>query len=660
MSELFEPEGPDDHRLARTAGPGLLRDLNAAGVLSAADVQVARRVGDLAAGASGRTAEDEHALLALALCVRALRGGSVCLDLVGVRDVVEAADAATPQGPRLALPDHEAWCAAVDASALVAQGVLHRSGPLVHLDRYRREEEQVAADLLAREQAAPPPVDAAVLDAGLERVFPAATHAEQREAARHAVTRRTTVLTGGPGTGKTTAVAGLLVLLAGQAPAGAPLRVALAAPTGKAAARLGEAIAASAEAFAPPERAALDEVVRGVQATTLHRLLGWRPGSSTRFRHDRGNRLPHDVVVVDEASMLSLTMTARLLEAVRPQARLVLVGDADQLASVEAGAVLADLVAGFAGSDELDGDGGAGPVVRLRTSHRFGARIGRLAAALRLGDGAAAPVVPAAPVAPAAPADDVVAVTRALAAEGRGADGTAVELWETPADDPRPEATLDERLRPLLHPLARDIRAAALAGDSAGALRLLGRHRVLCAHRSGPHGVAAHNRRVEAWLAEDDPGVVPGGTYAGRPLIVVRNDRQLGLYNGDTGVVVRAADGSLRAVFATTEGVRDLAVSRVGEVETMHAMTIHKAQGSQADEVTVLLPDAASRLLTRELLYTAVTRAERVVRLVGAEASLAAAATRHVQRASGLRDRLRSARPDAARPDAARPDAARP
>ncbi|WP_169721612.1 exodeoxyribonuclease V subunit alpha [Nocardioides alkalitolerans] len=634
MSELFEPDGPHDRRLALGQPAGLLHDFNRAGVVTSADVQVARRLGALAAAGAHPTPDEERAQLALALCVRALRSGSVCLDL----DTVDYLAPELPEGLRW--PTYDEWCAALDGSGLVQQQVLHREGPLVHLDRYRQEELQIAADLRARDAVAAPEVDLGLLDEGLDRVFPAETDEEQRTAVRHAMTRRTTVLTGGPGTGKTTTVAGLLALLVHQAdavPDGPALRIALAAPTGKAAARLAEAVneavdgpvesaggtggaGAGRSRLDGADRDALRRAVATAQSSTLHRLLGSVPGSSTRFRHHRGNRLPHDVVVVDEASMLSLTMTARLLEAVRPQARLVLVGDPDQLASVEAGAVLADLVAGFPEQD------GSGPVVRLRTAHRYGAQIGTFAEALRGGADD--------------DADDADAVVRL--ARGEDGSGDAVRFVETPAADASPEQTIEGVLRDDLVRRALAVRAAALVGDPAGALELLARHRVLCAHRLGPYGVQSMNDRVERWLAEADPGVVPGGMYAGKPLLVVRNDPQLKVWNGDVGVVFRTADGGLRVRFATGAGVqpKDVAVSRVADVETMHAMTIHKAQGSQADEVTVLLPDTASRLLTRELLYTAVTRARLRVRLVGSEESLRAAFGRRVQRASGLRARL--------------------
>ncbi|MFZ0834807.1 MAG: exodeoxyribonuclease V subunit alpha, partial [Mycobacterium sp.] len=332
-------------------------------------------------------------------------------------------------------------------------------------------------------------------------------------------------------------------------------------------------------------------------ATTLHRLLGSRPDTSARFRHDRGNRLPHDVIVVDETSMVSLTMMARLLEAVRPNARLILVGDPDQLASVEAGAVLADLVDGL----------GEKKVAALRTSHRFGESIGTLAGAIRAGD-----------------VDEVVEVLRA--------GGEHIEWVDT--------AEPSEGLRKVVVPQAFRLRQAAVLGDAAEALRTLDEHRLLCAHRRGPFGVRYWNRQVERWLAEATGEPIWASWYAGRPVLVTANDYGLGLYNGDTGVTV-VRDGVLRAVIAGTERL-EFATSRLSDVETMHAMTIHKSQGSQAEEVTVLMPPQESRLLTRELFYTAVTRAKHKIRVVGPEASVRASVQRRAVRASGLARRLRT------------------
>lgn len=605
MTDLFTPVDPADPRLALGAS-GLLGAFNAAGVLTAGDVHVARALGEI-------TREpDEAVLLAAALACRAVRHGSVCVDLrhveadlVGQAPVIpldEAGDGTSDGEPTpadvlaaLPWPEPDAWAAAVAASRLVDAGVLRWDGTLLYLDRYHEQETQVLDDLVARSTSAPD-VDDPLLDASLARVFSRPGYEEQREACRAAARRWTTVLTGGPGTGKTTTVAGLLVALHEQFEReGRTPRIALAAPTGKAAARLQEAVRQSAGHFTDVDTARLE----GVQTSTLHRLLRRDPGNSTRFRHHRGNRLPHDVVVVDETSMVSLTMMARLLEAVRPDARLVLVGDPDQLSSVDAGAVLGDLVDGYRDRDDS-------PVVALRTAHRYGEHIGALAAALRADD-----------------PDAVVAVLRAGHAE--------VEWVEV--DDPAP-VIRTVTLGPAL--AARD---AAMRNDARGALEALATHRLLCAHRDGPYGVTTWNRRVEQWITAETGDPLYDPFYVGRPLLVTANDYALGTYNGDAGVVVRTDTGR-RAVIETSDGIRDFAPSRVGEMQTVHAMTIHKAQGSQAKEVTVLLPSVDSRLLTRELFYTAVTRAREKVRVVGSEAEVRAAVARTAQRASGLATRL--------------------
>jgi exodeoxyribonuclease V alpha subunit len=580
--EVLDPAG---WRQAVSAA-GLLRTFNEAGVIESADVHVAQRLSAMA-GES-----DSQVVLAVALLVRALRGGSVCLDLRSVEAQVDTAG--------LPWPAADEWLAAVRASPLLGSPQVLRiyHDNLLYLDRYWREEQQVADDLLALLTPRAPAVAPDIV-----RLFPPG-YEEQRAAAGVALLQGLTVLTGGPGTGKTTTVARLLALYAEQAElAGkARLRIALAAPTGKAAVRLQEAVQLEIDKLDAVDRKRLS----GLRAITLHRLLGSRPDSSSRFRHHRGNRLPHDVIVVDETSMVSLTMMARLLEAVRPEARLLLVGDADQLASVEAGAVLADLVDGLGARDEAR-------VAALKTSHRFGASIGELASAIRVGD-----------------ADQVIDVLRA-------ADG---HIEWINAGDPT------QHLRKVLVPQALRLRQAAVLGDAPAALATLDEHRLLCAHRRGPHGVQHWNRQVERWLIEATGEPIWSAWYTGRPLLVMANDYGLGLYNGDTGVTVlhgAGQQGALRAVIASAGGPLEFATSRLGDIETMHAMTIHKSQGSQADEVTVLMPPEDSRLLTRELFYTAVTRAKVKVRVVGSEAEVRAALARRALRASGLRLRLQAA-----------------
>ena len=586
MTELFEPAGELDWRFAAGAG-GLLASFNAATLLTASDVHVASRVG----GLGGE--KDERVLLAVALAVRAVRRGSVCLDLATAAGVAPDLD--------LDWPPPDEWQAVVTASPLLEQGVIRWEHDLLYLDRYHRLETQVCDDLVERAAQPPPDVDEAALSAATERIRAGRISEEQLDAAVRAVRQWTTVITGGPGTGKTTTVARMLALVADQADHhGDRLSVALTAPTGKAAARLQEAVETELGQLATEDR---DRVGR-VEAMTLHRLLGWRRDNATRFRHDRGNRLKYDLIVVDESSMVELTMMARLLEAVRPQSRLVLAGDPRQLTSVGAGAVLSDLVAGYEGDPDS-------PVVSLSRNFRSTGHIQTLAEALRAGDG-----------------DAAVDALRA------GSD--EVEFVETD----EPEAVLRDDV--LAAALA--VRRAAEAGDAEGAIRALDEHRLLCAHREGPHGVRHWNRRVERWLAEETGQEIWGEWYVGRPLLVTANDYTLQLYNGETGAAVLRDDGRLRAWISGSGGLHDFATGRLDEVETMHAMTIHKSQGSQARRITVLLPDAGSRLLTRELFYTAVTRAQEQLRVVGSEAAVRAAVATHAQRATGLSQRLRAAR----------------
>jgi exodeoxyribonuclease V alpha subunit len=635
-----------DVRTARTAR-GLLAEFNVAGVLTAADVHVATRLGRLGgAGGVGRDGgEPEEVLLAVALTVRAIRNGSVCVDLAEIDHTVLGEGEESVDVAALPWPEPAAWLAAVEKSPLTAIGADAESGrplrlvpvvgtgrSLLYLDRYWAEEELVRRELRDRAAAEQPVVDLDRLRAGLARLFSPTPGAPapppgtdlQRLAAAVAALRRVTVLAGGPGTGKTTTVARLLALLHDLHDGPAPLRVALVAPTGKAAARLGESVEEHAEQLPDSDRLR----VGAPTASTIHRLLGRRPGSSSRFRHDRANRLPHDVVVVDETSMVSLTLMARLLEAVRPDARLVLVGDPDQLASVEAGAVLGDL-AKAGGSPEpaldtqlrsvealaADDDPVVHGVVTLRHTWRFEGGIAAFASAVQRGD-----------------ADEAIALLRA---------GHEDLLFVDADLEVREPAGL-EGLRADVVEASGVLIAAAREGRTADALEGLDRHRLLCAHRRGPFGVARWSQEVERWLGQAHPGFAdpaPGERaspwWAGRPLLVTGNDYDLGLYNGDTGVVVRE-NGALRAVF----GGQSFAPARLGGVQTVHAMTVHRSQGSQFRHVTVVLPPPESPLLTRELLYTAVTRARRVVRLVGSEESVRAAIGRPVSRASGLRERM--------------------
>jgi exodeoxyribonuclease V alpha subunit len=603
-------------RFARRAS-GLLRAFNEAGVLGLADVHAAQRIAHL-----GREPE-EAVQLAVALTVRALRLGSVCVEL-GNRTVTTEVDAVDVSA--LPWPDPADWQALCRRSPLVAVGAgagpgrpLRLAHGLLYLDRYWREQEHVRRQLRLRASAEPPPVDLSRLGAALDRLFADGDN-RQRLAATVSTLRWVSVLAGGPGTGKTTTVARLLAVLHDQP--GDPPRVALAAPTGKAAARLEEAVRRVSAGLPAKDRTSLGEL----SASTLHRLLGRRPGSRTRFRHDRDNRLAYDVVVVDETSMVSLTLMARLLEAVRPDARLVLVGDPDQLASVEAGAVLGDLVhANGDAEPALDArvqalnPAGHDPVVNgvvtLARSWRFGAGIATLADAVRRGDANAA-------------------------VDRLRAGGDDVEFVESDSLAGRRPLGL-AGLRADVIASARALTAAASAGEVTAALSGLDAHRLLCAPRRGPYGVARWIDEVEGWLASDLPRE-PGEWYPGRPLLITANDYDVGLYNGDTGVVVRTDDG-LRAAFARGGAPVLIPPGRLSNVQSVHAMTVHRGQGSQFDRVSLVLPPAESPLLTRELLYTAITRAQSRIRVLGTEQAVRAAVSRPIARASGLR---RASSPD--------------
>jgi exodeoxyribonuclease V alpha subunit len=331
--------------------------------------------------------------------------------------------------------------------------------------------------------------------------------------------------------------------------------------------------------------------------------LGWS-WDRGRFAHHGKNRLPHDVVIVDEMSMVSLPMAAKLLEAVRDDSAVVLVGDPFQLESIEAGTVLADIV----GSGEASDAPIADHVVVLERVFRFeeDSAIADFAAAVREGD-----------------EDRAVALLGAGGEHVRWAQDRSHREFEQLWD-----AVVSQR-----------VRMVELAGEGRGeeALAVLGELAVLCARRRGPDGVAGWEREIERALDERFTGLRWGGEwYPGRPVMITKNDYSLDLYNGDIGVCVQTEDG-LRVLFA---GGREFAPSHLGEHTTVHAMTIHKSQGSQFDEVVVVLPGESSRLLTRELLYTAVTRARRRVRVVGGADVVRAAVGRSVQRASGLGVRL--------------------
>ena len=562
---------------------------------------------------------------------------------------------------------HEEGVAPDQGQPLVLGG--SATAPLLYLRRYWGYETRVAQALRER-ASAPLPVDEALARQWLARLFapaqpgqvpdaPARTEGDtdvdwQQLACAVALRSRVAVLTGGPGTGKTYPAARLLALLAAMEPPGRPWRVALAAPTGKAAARLRQSIDGALQDLQTPLQGVLDVQALAQRlgpARTLHALLGAQP-HTRQMRHHAGHPLDVDVLLVDEASMVHLEMMAALLDALPASARLVLLGDKDQLASVEAGAVLGDLCRDAAAGrystetrrylqattgqtlpDALLESGAQAPalaqhMVMLRKSRRFGGPIGALALAVNQGDAPQARRVldadPQGAVHLLASSDPAVAVQLAL----RGRLG-AVGCY-----------------RDYLRAMAVPVPAQEDAHTAwvQGVLRAFDGFRLLCAVREGPWGAAGLNRAVESALRGAGLLQGRGEWYAGRPVMVTRNDAGLGVFNGDIGIVLQAPGGGLRAYFADGPQLRSVGVARLAHVETAFAMTVHKSQGSEFGHTALVLPpQAAGALLSRELVYTGITRARDAFTLVAAQpAVLEQALRQRTQRSSGLPARLQA------------------
>ncbi len=625
---------------------------------------------------------DPLVLLAAALASHQLGHGHVCLDLAQTLAEPDFALSLPPEGDALAGPlllpsqllaslDLNTWLQRIDQSPLLAAGgsraqhtrPLVLSGERLYLRRYWAYERRIDGALherLARQQ----PLQAD-LSARLAQLFeggaPGSEVDWQKLACALATRAGFSVITGGPGTGKTTTVVRLLALL--QAPAveqGRPLRIRLAAPTGKAAARLTESIGQQVE------RLQVDSTVRAqipTDVSTVHRLLGSRPGSR-HFRHNAGNLLPLDVLVIDEASMIDLEMMANLLDALPPNARLVLLGDKDQLASVEAGAVLGDLcrdaedgcywpqtqawleqIGGqsLANSGLKPGESPRNPlaqqIVMLRHSRRFGegSGIGQLA---RLVNRQQAPEARALL---ASKPDDVFCLTLGGEHDKRF-DRLLLEGLNRGAEGPQGYRNYLRnigRLRPPPGTPAEDPRWEQWAGE---VLSRFEDFQLLCAVRKGAWGVEGLNQRVERVL--HNAGLIDSQQlwYEGRPVLVTRNDYGLGLMNGDIGIALRLPDDQgqapLRVAFPRNDGsggVRFVLPSRLSEVETVFAMTVHKSQGSEFSHTALVLPDALNPVLTKELVYTGITRAKHCFSLIEPRSGVFEEAVgRRVRRVSGL------------------------
>ncbi|PKO61228.1 MAG: exodeoxyribonuclease V subunit alpha [Betaproteobacteria bacterium HGW-Betaproteobacteria-18] len=514
-----------------------------------------------------------------------------------------------------------------------ANSPLVRDGERLYLRRNWAAEQSIRASIATR-LAQPCPIPAN-LSESLVQLFEPSGHSAapdwQKVACALAARKRFSLITGGPGTGKTTTVVRLLALLqADPARQQAPLRIALAAPTGKAAARLGESIASALQKLP----VAMQQHIP-TQAVTLHKLLQVR----SNLAQDAVPELAVDLVVVDEASMIDLEMMARLLAAVPLSASLILLGDKDQLASVEAGAVMGQLCSGAdlgryspdtlawlaqaTGADlsAWAGDGSplAQQTVMLRLSHRFAdnSGIGQWARAVNAGDSAS-----------------VARLWQQAPTWHLDAHDSVTRLQPGQAHDPRLQALVQHGWQAWLQQLEPFKNSACSDAQALAALHAFASFQVLCAVRDGPWGVASLNQHIAASL-----GLAGAGWYAGRPVMVTRNDYALKLMNGDIGLCLNHANG-LRVAFADGQGgVRWVLPARLDAVETVFAMTVHKSQGSEFDHVALVLPERPVAVLTRELLYTGITRARSRLTLVVPQAEvLLRAVGIKVLRSGGLAD----------------------
>lgn len=622
----------------------ILSRLYTSGVLSPLDIHFARLLGRL----NGR--ETPELSLAAAMVSSFTRQGHICLDLGELRNYgLEPEDTVRLPAGVSGWQEKLHACSVVGSPGEYKPLVLDTSGRL-YMYRYWEYQHKLAQSLKHRIDGPPAalPTASPALKDQMERLFPASGESEinwQKVSALAGIWKQFCVISGGPGTGKTTTVAKLLAILIGRWPAD-KVKIALAAPTGKAAARLQEAIKSAKEKLDLPE--SIKDSIPDA-ASTIHRLLGSIPGTPY-FRHNESNPLPADIVVIDEASMVDLALMSKLVQALSPQARLILLGDKDQLASVEAGAVLGDICdigeelcyseeflracenlcgcrlgAKYAslGKRKKPKDS----IVQLQRSYRFSgdSGIALLSRAVRDGD-----------------ADTAMALLK------RG--GYKDVAWrDVPSGRFLGSAVRSEVIEGFRGYLSEveSLRCGTNEDSSLRVRKVFDRFdafRILCAVREGLHGVAALNAQVESILK--DAGILRPDRrwYVGRPVLIGRNDYNLKLFNGDIGIFLpdmESGGSDFRVFFPGPGGrFRSFHPMRLPEHETVYAMTVHKSQGSEFDNVLFILPERATPVLTRELIYTAITRSRHHISLLGSESVLRAAITQSTRRLSGLSDAL--------------------
>jgi exodeoxyribonuclease V alpha subunit len=609
------------------------------------DIHFARFMGRL----SGNHAPE--ILLAAAMVSRFTREGNICLDLRSVEgsllnDDNDGADA-------MVLPALAKWSAVLEGCKVVGSPGDYK--PLILDNRSRLylyrywDYERTLADFIRdrignienkNNRRDLGEADIVLFRESLSRLFPATPDDDgdtnwAKIAAVTALLKRFSVISGSPGTGKTTVVAKVLALLVEQSQ-GKELRIALAAPTGKAAFRLQEAIRRNREGLATPDavKAAIPD-----NAATIHRLLG-SLRNSPYFRHNKGNPLPFDLVVIDEASMVDLPLMSKLVQAMPTEARLILLGDRDQLSSVEAGAVLGDICGlgetrpyssdfadamkaltghDLAGSSALSMPGIQDCIAGLKKNYRFekDSGISRVCNEVNAGN-----------------SQDAMSILRS--------DAYGDISWS----DVRESDAVVSAMREIVNKRFKNyLKVTDLHNNLEHTLDLFEEFRILCAVRQGPFGVVALNRIVERILKESNLIKPEGQWYSGRPIMITRNDYNLRLFNGDVGIILPDydQDNELRAFFRDAGGIiRKFPPVTLPEHETVFAMTVHKSQGSEFETILFILPDYDSPVLTRELIYTGITRAKKHVEIWGSEGIFRAAVSRRIMRTSGLYDALYS------------------